>query len=135
MLGNPLRCTVVLSANAVQSATLPKAGTDALLPAFLNFLQKSLDDVEIQVGEAFESDTSLAAAHFSQLCEVDLYEVTFANIECHVILLRGQGAKLAERWQTIFHGFHRFWGHLVDDGSQLAQGSPAVRRKLLQVIV
>lgn len=76
---------------------LPAAWSDALLPKFANSSQGVRDGAQIQVGDAFETNVALASLHLPQLRQVNLHDVTLADIKRHVILLRGQGAKLAER--------------------------------------
>jgi hypothetical protein len=114
-------------------SVLPAAWSDALLSELQNFPQDALDGAEIQVGESLEADATLAATHLAQLCEVSLHDVALTDVEGHVILLRGQGANVAECRQPVLHGLNRFGRDTVDESPQLAQGRTAVGWKFLQV--
>lgn len=71
------------------------------MPCFRSFRisrRRALNGLQIQVGESLEADAALAATHLAQLREMRFHDVALADIKCHVVLLRSQGAKLAERF-------------------------------------
>ena len=70
----------------------PAAWADALSSEFQNPGEEAFDSAQIQVGQPFEADAALSAAHFAQLREMGFHEVALADVKSHVVFLRGHGA-------------------------------------------